>query len=167
MSNSSREKLVSELIALGVTESQAYTLTAGKYSNVRIVKNIEYAKSRYSTGKINNLGGFVIRAIESDFAHAENKSSFERAKAAEVRQIREQEQKKDFEVSCLKDLVIIYRDHFKSWDIDKQEKYKELIFARLNPFQARFLGGKSLEELINSDEFIRNYIQVLESGIVL
>lgn len=167
MSNSSREKLVSELIALGVTESQAYTLTAGKYSNVRIVKNIEYAKSRYSTGKINNLGGFVIRAIESDFAHAENKSSFEQANAKKVEQIRKQQLEDDFLRENFRESMNVFREMFKHYEKAKQEKYKELILGRVNPFQARFLGSKSLEELINNDEFIRNYRILFTEGVIL
>ena len=165
-------QLLREFDKVGMTERQAQHLVSGEFSINRIRKNMEYARKRYSQGKIENLAGFIIRAVENDYAHVENKSALEIEQAKADREILEalqasQEQERQKEAlqnlahEKLKAENNKVRQFFLSLTEEKQLEYKSKVFAKLNGIQKRILEGKTLVELANHGEFIRNLKQIV------
>lgn len=66
----SKEALIEQLRALGITKKMAKTLT-DDFDQDRIISNIKYAEKAAKSGEIKKISAFGVEAIRQDYAHSQ------------------------------------------------------------------------------------------------
>jgi len=130
------KKLIEKLQNSGVSKSAA-TRLAKKYSEIRISRNISYAVEQAKKNEINNIGAYVVKAIEGDYKpgpSAKDIEAQEAAQEARAKRLAEEAKAKkakaieaefaDFQLQTTKDKIA---DYSASWLRKKRKEYAATI----------------------------------------